>query len=398
MDNLTINSIFVVFATNQTMNQTRNLTLATSAEYIIHKEGQIAAMVLTSLALSLVILATVVGNISVIAAIFCERNLQTVGNGLVLSLAVADLMVACLVMPLGAVYEVRQEWSLGPELCDIWTSCDVLCCTASILHLLAIAVDRFWAVTNIDYVRKRNGCHIGFMILLVWGIAFFVSFPPIFGWKDPDFQYRIEVEKRCLVSQDVAYQLFATCATFYVPLVAILFLYWKIYRVARKRIRHKPGGKIIPRPPQASPSTLSPPFVSELTVISNNYSSHPSSDNSMTASMVAEQDFTLRPMINKSCATKHRKESLKTKRERKAAKTLAIITGIFVICWLPFFVVALLMPLCNTCQPEDYVFSIFLWLGYANSMINPIIYTIFSPDFRAAFERMLCNKRASRIR
>ena len=42
----------------------------------------------------------------------------------------------------GAVYEVSHEWALGPELCDMWTSSDVLCCTASILHLVAIALDR----------------------------------------------------------------------------------------------------------------------------------------------------------------------------------------------------------------------------------------------------------------
>lgn len=44
-----------------------------------------------------------------IAAILLERNLQNVANYLIVSLAVADLMVACLVMPLAAVYEV--SWS-----------------------------------------------------------------------------------------------------------------------------------------------------------------------------------------------------------------------------------------------------------------------------------------------
>ncbi|EDS36296.1 5HT-dro2A receptor [Culex quinquefasciatus] len=81
-------------------------------------------------------------NVFVIAAILLERNLQSVANHLILSLAVADLLVACLVMPLGAVYEVSKEWRLGADLCDMWTSSDVLCCTASILHLVAIALDR----------------------------------------------------------------------------------------------------------------------------------------------------------------------------------------------------------------------------------------------------------------
>ncbi|GAB0100820.1 5-hydroxytryptamine receptor 2A-like [Sergentomyia squamirostris] len=104
--------------------------------------SDVIVMAATSIILGLMILITVIGNVFVIAAIILERNLQNVANYLVASLAVADLFVACLVMPLGAVYEISQGWILGPELCDIWTSCDVLCCTASILHLVAIATDR----------------------------------------------------------------------------------------------------------------------------------------------------------------------------------------------------------------------------------------------------------------
>ena len=85
-----------------------------------------------------------------------------------------------------------------------------------------------------------------------------------------------------------------------------------------------------------------------------------------------------------------KKESLEAKRERKAAKTLAIITGAFVVCWLPFFIMALLMPLCAACNINDYMQSFFLWLGYFNSTLNPVIYTIFSPEFRQAFKRILC--------
>jgi hypothetical protein len=84
------------------------------------------------------------------------------------------------------------------------------------------------------------------------------------------------------------------------------------------------------------------------------------------------------------------RESMESKRERKAAKTLAIITGAFVVCWLPFFVTALILPVCGeSCYVPDFVMSLFLWLGYINSMINPIIYTIFSVDFRTAFKKIL---------
>lgn len=89
------------------------------------------------------------------------------------------------------------------------------------------------------------------------------------------------------------------------------------------------------------------------------------------------------------------RETLEAKRERKAAKTLAIITGAFVVCWLPFFIIALLLPICVSCQSyiPEWVFTFCLWLGYVNSLINPIIYTIFNLEFRAAFKKMIFGNR-----
>lgn len=202
-----------------------------SNEFSGNSLGELFHTVGLGVTLAALILTTIVGNVFVIIAILMEKNLRSVGNYLVLSLAIADLMVACLVMPLGAVYEVAGEWILGPQWCDIWTCADVLCCTASILHLLAIAIDRYWAVTNIDYIHNRNPNRIGTLIICIWSVAAVISIAPVLGWKDPDFEKRLRDEKKCLVSQDVAYQIVATFATFYGPLVFILLLYWRIYQV-----------------------------------------------------------------------------------------------------------------------------------------------------------------------
>ncbi|KAJ3642030.1 hypothetical protein Zmor_024850 [Zophobas morio] len=462
---------------------TRNNTNDTLSD--VGKDEPLADLILMgvlSVVLGLMILVTVIGNVFVIAAILLERNLQNVANYLIVSLAVADLMVACLVMPLGAVYAISNNWIMGPELCDMWTSIDVLCCTASILHLVAIAVDRYWAVTNVDYIHTRNSHRIGIMIVVVWSIALVVSLAPqIPQFKDPEYLYRIQVKKQCLVSQDVKYQIFATSSTFYVPLLVIFVLYWKIFQTARKRIRRRREmkGQVVlkvektnnnskvsknfltkrkflkmkrcstkkssaaealvsslvmmegqstttmeiveeqdelqsnGKQEETTAFTITKPQTStvqsnaEVPLVSNNVSPEKSSSATTNNGSASHQshisDISRVEILTKEIppcpasvdklipSRREKKESLEAKRERKAAKTLAIITGAFVMCWLPFFILALLMPLCgDACTISDYIMSFALWLGYFNSTLNPVIYTIFNPEFRQAFKRILC--------
>ncbi|XP_031784363.1 octopamine receptor Oamb isoform X4 [Nasonia vitripennis] len=76
--------------------------------------------------------------------------------------------------------------------------------------------------------------------------------------------------------------------------------------------------------------------------------------------------------------------------ETKAAKTLGIIVGGFILCWLPFFTMYLVRAFCPNCI-HPTVFSVLFWLGYCNSAINPCIYALFSKDFRFAFKKIICN-------
>ena len=76
-------------------------------------------------------------------------------------------------------------------------------------------------------------------------------------------------------------------------------------------------------------------------------------------------------------------------KESKATKTLGVIMGAFTACWLPFFILALIKPFCDNCVPI-WINSIFLWLGYCNSFLNPIIYARFNRDFRTPFKEILC--------
>ncbi|KYB25478.1 5-hydroxytryptamine receptor 2A-like Protein [Tribolium castaneum] len=422
------NDVWYPLDGNETSNfllKNSNFSVNRTFNYYPHDETiKIVTMVGIAVLLGFIILATVIGNVFVIAAILLERNLQNVANYLILSLAVADLLVACLVMPLGAVYEVSQEWTLGPELCDMWTSSDVLCCTASILHLVAIALDRYWAVTNIDYIHQRTSKRIGMMIFIIWFVSFLVCIAPLLGWKDPKWDDRIR-DKECLISQDLYYQIFATASSFYLPLLVILILYWRIFQTARKRIRRRQvigsGANTSSQNPAAGGiagglaaasgtggiaaavvtiigrplPTISETTTAFTTVSSNSSPEKTSFANGLEPDMPTTTDCSMSYQPQHYPVKKKSRDSADSKRERKAAKTLAIITGAFVLCWLPFFIMAVLLPI-NANLFEKYVISIFLWLGYFNSTLNPIIYTIFSPEFRHAFKKILCGRNYAR--
>ncbi|KAG5885618.1 Octopamine receptor Oamb, partial [Gonioctena quinquepunctata] len=104
----------------------------------------------------------------------------------------------------------------------------------------------------------------------------------------------------------------------------------------------------------------------------------------------AYEDINKPKVISKRMGRRNIKAQVKRFRmETKAAKTLAIIVGGFIFCWLPFFTMYLVRAFCPNCI-HPLVFSILFWLGYCNSAINPLIYALFSKDFRFAFKKIIC--------
>jgi len=219
---------------------TSPMTSSSSSEptvsgWVSLQRHSLAHLLVTSLVLGAIILATIVGNVFVIAAIILERNLRNVANYLIASLAVADLLVAALVMPLAAVNEVSSRWFHGPGLCDAWTSFDVLCCTSSILHLVVISLDRYWAVTRVDYIHNRSASRIWLMVGLSWALSAVISVPPLFGAGDP--KRDADTTGICAINHNRGYAVFSTVCAFYLPLLAMMIIYARVYQAARSRIR-----------------------------------------------------------------------------------------------------------------------------------------------------------------
>lgn len=352
-----------------------------------------AHRVLTGCVLALLIIWTLFGNFTVCAAVFRYRHLRTkVTNIFIVSLALSDLLVAVLVMPWKAVAEVAGFWPFG-GFCKTWLACDIMCSTASILNLCVISVDRYWAISSpFRYERSMNKRVACVMIGVTWTVSVVISFVPVqLNWHRAEIGYPAavdlalhgkSVDGSCDSSLSRTYAISSSLISFYIPVAIMIVTYTRIYRIAQMQIRMISSLERAAEHAQSCRSDVNEQFPHLCTDISaNSYQSHirlhPDSRHSN------QSDGALKVSIRK---------------ETKVLKTLSIIVGVFVCCWLPFFVLNCAMPFCP--GPEamggqwspycvsEKTFDVFVWIGWSNSSLNPVIYA-FNADFRDAFLRLL---------
>ncbi|CAK9800099.1 5-hydroxytryptamine receptor 1 [Anthophora quadrimaculata] len=195
--------------------------------------------ILIALVLGIIIVGTVIGNILVCVAVFFVKKLRRPCNYLLVSLAVSDLCVALLVMPMALLYEISGNWSFGANMCVAWVSFDVLSCTASILNLCMISVDRFYAITKpLQYGVKRTTRRMVIYIILVWLVAACISLPPLLIMGN-EHTYPESGPSHCDVCQNFYYQICATLGSFYIPLLVMILVYYKIFCAAHKIAREE---------------------------------------------------------------------------------------------------------------------------------------------------------------
>ncbi|NXP77355.1 DRD2 protein, partial [Ramphastos sulfuratus] len=404
--------------------------------------------------LTLLIFVIVFGNVLVCMAVSREKALQTTTNYLIVSLAVADLLVATLVMPWVLYLEVVGEWRFSRIHCDIFVTLDVMMCTASILNLCAISIDRYTAVAmpmlyNTRYSSKRR---VTLMISVVWVLSFAISCPLLFGLNNTG-----EYENECIIANP-AFVVYSSIVSFYVPFMVTLLVYVQIYivlRRRRKRVTTKRSSHSRRAPAPLKDKCTHPEDVKLCRVIVKSNGSfqvnkrkveeksHIEMDMEMVSSTSPPEKTTIQPAapsnhqlvvpfpsnqgtnstlqapldspgrVERNGHTKEtphtakafeiqsmpngklrtflkavNRRKLSQQKEKKATQMLAIVLGVFIICWLPFFITHILNMHCD-CSIPPAMYSAFTWLGYVNSAVNPIIYTTFNVEFRKAFMKIL---------
>ncbi|XP_030000634.1 histamine receptor H2a [Sphaeramia orbicularis] len=315
---------------------------------------RVVSKVMLGILLSLLILLTIGGNVLVCLAVCASRRLRCLTNCFIVSLAVTDLLLGALVLPFSALLQLTDDWPLGPVFCNFYISMDVMLCTASILTLLAISVDRYMAVTMpLRYTSLVLPWRVAVAMVSVWTVSVAVSFLPIqMGWNTVNGTVQNhgpqDQERRCRFELNRPYVLTDSLLTFYLPLVAMCWTYLQILRIARSQAK-----RIVSARPTC--------------VTSYNCRSNSSITTTVVSSVTAV-----------------------ALREHKATVTLAAVIGAFVVCWLPYFILFTVLGIQEHQDPNNVPqFQIVLWLGYANSALNPILYGALNRDFRSAYTHLL---------
>ncbi|XP_039510977.1 alpha-2Da adrenergic receptor [Pimephales promelas] len=368
------------------------------------------------LVVSIIILLTIVGNVLVIVAVLTSRALRAPQNLFLVSLACADILVATLVIPFSLANEVMGHWYFGSTWCAFYLALDVLFCTSSIVHLCAISLDRYWSVTKaVSYNLKRTPKRIKTMIAVVWVISAVISFPPLIMTKHN--------ETECLINDETWYILSSCVVSFFAPGFIMITVYCKIYRVAKQRSSTVFVAK---NGLERQPSQSETCFVRKAKFEKESPSTNSSDSNqgqeelddidleesATSDSKHKSSRFSKRKVDGARCGgaqracriswASHQEQSSKqlavvskTKvaqmREKRFTFVLAVVMGVFVLCWFPFFFTYSLQAICGErCEPPVALFKLFFWIGYCNSSVNPIIYTIFNRDFRKSIKKIVC--------
>ncbi|XP_036451423.1 trace amine-associated receptor 13c-like [Colossoma macropomum] len=265
----------------------------------------------------------------------CRKELHTPTNLLILSVAVADLLMGLFVMPVNIMQLINSCWYLGKIACTVSIMVSFVSTSGSLCSLVLIAVDRYIAVTDpLLYSVKFTVCKT--LLLIIVGWSFLLLYIFIYMYSNNHLlpsQIISTCYGECVIYVKHSWVFVDVVVSFLTPCSVILVLYSIIFKVARRQAK------------------------------------------------------AVRAVMN-GVSNRHGAK-VSNVSETKAAKTLAIIIFVYLACWIPYFLSCLSVENLTT---SSTVWTVFSWLAYMNSSMNPLIYAIFHPWFRASSEYIVTCK------
>ena len=332
------------------------MTGTSSTIYMMHNYSDGLRYTYTTLMIVILIMI-IVSNIVLIALICFYKKLHTTTNVFIANLALGDTIMAFAVVPFDIDLTLRGYFAFDERICEISNTVFFLSLPASTLNLSILTLERFCAIrfplmhrTGRIFTVKRK------VVILIcsWIYISVTASLPVMGWR----RYPTLVKNgQCLFYFETEYALFQLCANFIFPLVFIVVMNIWILQIARKGLE----SSLLSR----KSSTGAQPILRKCSGIGG-----PHIKRRMAGAKLSKQSSTVSHDANK-----------------KAAKIIAILVGVFAFCWLPYIINIAVNIICNGCSPQEVTTATMI-LVFLNSATNPILYGIYKPQIRSSLKEV----------
>ncbi|KAJ7992871.1 hypothetical protein DPEC_G00266570 [Dallia pectoralis] len=322
------------------------------------------------------VVVVVAGNALVILAFIVDKSLRNQSNYFFLNLAISDFLVGAFCIPVYIPYNLTGRWVLGRGLCKLWLIMDYLLCTASVFNIVLISYDRFLSVTRAVKYRAQQSMtrHAVVKMVAVWVLAFLLYGPAIIFWELVSGKSIVPVDK-CYAEFYCTWYFLLSASTFefFTPFISVAFFNISIYLNIQRRNKSRnirkddakarmdrgslrDGGAIMSvffvktRKVSSSEATTVSAVIEEDEELSPSSSGEPSSGQTfMQRKKVlscSRKSRLLQPqdLIGATCRNS---QGSRLSRDKKIAKSLAIIVCFFGICWAPYTLLMIIQAACS---------------------------------------------------
>ncbi|OCT60217.1 histamine H3 receptor [Xenopus laevis] len=382
--------------------------------------------------MGVLIVSTVLGNALVMLAFVVDSSLRTQNNFFLLNLAISDFFVGALCIPLYVPYVLTGRWSFGRSVCKLWLVLDYLLCTSSVFNIVLISYDRFISVTRaVSYrAQQSNSRHAVLKMTMVWILAFLLYGPAIIIWE-----YiaggSIIPDGECFAEFFYNWYFLITASTleFFTPFISVTYFNVSIYMNIQKRTKarldllqevqsHMTTDDIRVPPEKARSSSLKcwklhqkmtrfggsnqkkTIKITESEMIERVRGMKRNSLNGSTVTTMGKSR-SARRSFNESSSTPSLEKKMRVvsqgiaqrfrlSRDKKVAKSLAVIVCVFGLCWAPYTLLMIIRAACRGHCVPNYWYEASFWLLWVNSAVNPILYPLCHNSFKRAFKKILC--------
>uniref|UniRef100_A0A803JUN7 G-protein coupled receptors family 1 profile domain-containing protein n=1 Tax=Xenopus tropicalis TaxID=8364 RepID=A0A803JUN7_XENTR len=338
------------------------------------------------------------GNVLVIVVISATKGFHSMTSVFIINLAVSDCLVGLGVMPFVALSLLYEDWHKIHELCLFVGYMSSVYCTASVLSVAAVSLDRYWAIVDcLRYDRPWTTQRTLYTITWIWIQAILTCCPPLLGWCQIVY---VPSKYTCTTdwTTSTSYTIFFMAVSVFIPAAVLIYCHIRTINVARKHAKKIQilESQLQRNSPRKKVSEIEKPTCSQLIYIVNcKFLTDANSFDSQSITSFSPDLLNLKNLKRDIFSDNDFYGKDPCGRFR-----LILVLVVFICCWMPYMVINLIQAiekatLQNTTIISSPVITTAYWLTLLNSDLNPLFYALLSKRFQKAlqvFLRRICGR------